>query len=133
MPVTFHPSDKPLQPVRGWDNWKSPYVLERIPDPNPSPARKVLHSVCHEISDRADEILQSSFQSEDDIKHFRPNRNGFVNAVVDAYNRDHALTIRPDDVWLSILTQFSYYVNGNAEQMRRCVSSCLSIHALAHE
>jgi hypothetical protein len=30
------------------------------------------------------------------------------------------LTIRPDDVWLAILTQFSFYVNANSEQLRRC-------------
>jgi hypothetical protein len=28
------------------------------------------------------------------------------------------LVLRPDDVWLSILTQFNFYVNTNAESAR---------------
>ncbi|CAE7928452.1 unnamed protein product [Symbiodinium necroappetens] len=35
-----------------------------------------------------------------------------------AYNRHHELVLRPDDVWQAILTQFSFYVNANAEALR---------------
>jgi hypothetical protein len=43
-----------------------------------------------------------------------------VNTVLDAYNKHHALVLRPDDVWLCILTQFSLFVNGpgRAEALR---------------
>lgn len=44
--------------------------------------------------------------------------NGFVQACIEAYSRHRHLVIRPDDVWLAILTQFSFYVNGNAEMLR---------------
>jgi hypothetical protein len=46
--------------------------------------------------------------------------NGFVDTLVDAYSRHHALVIRPDDVWTCILTQFSLFVNGKgrAERLR---------------
>ncbi|KAJ7105164.1 hypothetical protein C8R44DRAFT_806753 [Mycena epipterygia] len=47
-----------------------------------------------------------------------PNHNGFVNTVMLAYNQHHALVIRPDDVWLTILAQFNYFVNANAELLR---------------
>ena len=47
-----------------------------------------------------------------------PSDNGFVHAAVTAYNNHHHLVIRPDDVWLCILTQFSLYVNANAEELR---------------
>merc|ERR1719171_2536741 len=43
---------------------------------------------------------------------------GLVSAVVEAYNRHHELVLRPDDVWQAILTQFSFYVNANAEALR---------------
>jgi hypothetical protein len=39
--------------------------------------------------------------------------------MVDAYNRHHALIVRPDDVWLAILTQFNLFVNANAEDLRK--------------
>ncbi|OQR89033.1 hypothetical protein THRCLA_09955 [Thraustotheca clavata] len=47
--------------------------------------------------------------------------NGFVNGVVTAYCGHHNLTIRPDDVWLAIMIQFGFYVNGNAESLRSSI------------
>ncbi|KAJ7181373.1 hypothetical protein C8R43DRAFT_870069, partial [Mycena crocata] len=47
-----------------------------------------------------------------------PSNNGFVNTVITAYNNHHALVIRPDDVWLAILSQFNFFVNANAELLR---------------
>lgn len=35
-----------------------------------------------------------------------------------ACNQHHHLIIRPEDVWFSILTQLSFYINGNAEELR---------------
>ncbi|KAF8191866.1 hypothetical protein K438DRAFT_2018101 [Mycena galopus ATCC 62051] len=46
------------------------------------------------------------------------DNNGFVQTVVTAYNRHHALVLRPDDVWLAILCQFNFFVNANAELLR---------------
>ena len=45
-----------------------------------------------------------------------PYRNGFVDTVLQCYNCHHALIIRPDDVWLAILTQFNFFANGNVKQ-----------------
>lgn len=44
--------------------------------------------------------------------------NGFVNTVIECYNKHHNLVIRPDDIWTAILTQFSFYINKNAEEYR---------------
>lgn len=44
--------------------------------------------------------------------------NGFVDAVIEAYNHHHRLEIRPDDLWLAILVQLSLYVAPRAEKMR---------------
>ncbi|KAF8209137.1 hypothetical protein K438DRAFT_1960868 [Mycena galopus ATCC 62051] len=47
-----------------------------------------------------------------------PNKNGFVATLLDAYTQDRALVIRPDDVWLAILSQFNFFVNARAELLR---------------
>ncbi|KAI1443208.1 hypothetical protein F5Y02DRAFT_429141 [Annulohypoxylon stygium] len=62
-------------------------------------------------------VIQSSFNNLSHTKIFSA-RNGFVHAASLAYSGHHHLTIRPEDVWLSILTQFSFYVNANAEKLR---------------
>ncbi|KAG1792200.1 uncharacterized protein HD556DRAFT_1381596 [Suillus plorans] len=54
-----------------------------------------------------------------------PKPNGFVHAVLEAYNNHRALIHRPDDVWTTILMQFSFFVSANAEQ--------LSAHFAAHD
>ncbi len=51
--------------------------------------------------------------------------NGFVGAIFDSYCKHHNLVLRPDDVWLAIMTQFSLYVNCHAEELRG--------HFVAHE
>jgi hypothetical protein len=62
------------------------------------------------------EILQSSFPGS--FSDLIPADNGFVHTVARAYNDHHALIIRPDDIWLAILVQFNFFVNGNAESLR---------------
>lgn len=75
-------------------------------------------------------ILHSSFSSQHDdpgASSTNPasppfpivaNKNGFVHTVIRAWQQDLHLRIRPDDVWLAILTQFSFFVNRNAEVLR---------------
>ncbi|KAK3178538.1 hypothetical protein OEA41_000675 [Lepraria neglecta] len=70
-------------------------------------------------------ILQSSFQLSTTTCSTYPSTNGFVKAAIEAYNQHHHLIIRPEDIWFAILTQFSSYVNGNAEKLRS--------HFVAHE
>ncbi|KAL9106429.1 MAG: hypothetical protein Q9227_008517 [Pyrenula ochraceoflavens] len=62
-------------------------------------------------------IWSSSFSAEEHTDVF-PSANGFVHAAIRAYNAHHHLRIRPDDVWMSILSQFSIYVNKYAEDLR---------------
>jgi len=63
------------------------------------------------------QILQSSAGSEE-LAY--PANWGLVSSIVEAYNRHHELVLRPDDVWQAIITQFSFYVNANAEELRDC-------------
>ncbi|KAF9463845.1 hypothetical protein BDZ94DRAFT_1257570 [Collybia nuda] len=53
-----------------------------------------------------------------DFVSIRSEENGFVQTVIKAYNDHHHLVIRPDDVWVAILTQFNFYVNAHAEELR---------------
>mmetsp|Transcript_16095 Transcript_16095/g.18044 ORF Transcript_16095/g.18044 Transcript_16095/m.18044 type:complete len:401 (+) Transcript_16095:35-1237(+) len=65
------------------------------------------------------EIIQSSSDecsSAGNLVHAA--RYGLVSAIMDAYNTHHCLVLRPDDIWQAILTQFSFYVNANAEDLR---------------
>ncbi|KAF9484828.1 hypothetical protein BDN70DRAFT_797078 [Pholiota conissans] len=52
------------------------------------------------------------------MEYVVPKLNGFVNTVTEAYNQHRHLIIRPDDVWMAILSQFNYYVNAHAEDLR---------------
>ncbi|KAN0038508.1 hypothetical protein ACTA71_000686 [Dictyostelium dimigraforme] len=37
--------------------------------------------------------------------------NSFIYSAWDAYNNHHHLEIRPDNIWMAIISQFSFYVN----------------------
>lgn len=44
--------------------------------------------------------------------------NGLVNAIAYAYYEHIPLVIRPDDVWIAILTQLAFYTEVHAEELR---------------
>ncbi len=67
---------------------------------------------------RKKEIVQSSFDGLDRSSTTFATKNGLVHGCIEAYNEHHSLVLRPDDVWLAILTQLSVYVNANAEDLR---------------
>ncbi|KAJ7604342.1 hypothetical protein FB45DRAFT_850892 [Roridomyces roridus] len=92
-------------------------------------AEEILSVSCKDQHRYVEEILQCGFSGQEqgsgrNIKAEIPNivpdgqGNGFVNTVINAYNDHHALVIRPDDVWLTILSQFNFFVNANAEVLR---------------
>jgi len=64
------------------------------------------------------EIIQSSSDDESSENLVHAARYGLVSAIMDAYNTHHCLVLRPDDIWQAILTQFSFYVNAHAEDLR---------------
>ncbi|PUU76898.1 hypothetical protein B9Z19DRAFT_1028066 [Tuber borchii] len=64
-------------------------------------------------------IIQSSFHELNaNTSPIIPYGNGLVNGIIRAFEQDLHLVLRPDDIWLSILTQFSMFVNGNSEDLR---------------
>ena len=71
------------------------------------------------------DITQSSFDSRPFKDGFVSQQNGFIDSIVSAYNGHHHLSLRADDFWFQILTQFALYVNGHGEEIRH--------HFVSHE
>ncbi|KAJ7302795.1 hypothetical protein DFH08DRAFT_904692 [Mycena albidolilacea] len=118
MPVTFSPAPHGARPVS----------LKHLPEGGYTPAGLLAQS-CPQQHKAAKEFLQFGFSGLPEgtgggrdfaakLPNLVPNRNGFVHTVIAAYNKHHALVIRPDDVWLAILCQFNFFVNANAELLR---------------
>ncbi|KAK0623009.1 hypothetical protein B0T14DRAFT_159944 [Immersiella caudata] len=63
-------------------------------------------------------LVQSSFGSPFQTPTTIAAKNGLINAAIEAYNEHHNLVLRPDDIWVAILTQLSAYVNANASDLR---------------
>ncbi|KAF2798326.1 hypothetical protein K505DRAFT_346643 [Melanomma pulvis-pyrius CBS 109.77] len=64
-------------------------------------------------------VLHTSFSTlPENGECIVPYGNGFVHGAIRAFQQDLHLVLRPDDVWLSIATQFSFYVNAHAEELR---------------
>jgi len=57
-------------------------------------------------------------QTQIGVGDYVGTQNGLVDTVLAAHNQHHALVLRPDDIWLAIVTQFSFFVNKHAEQLR---------------
>ncbi|KAK3831971.1 MAG: hypothetical protein J3R72DRAFT_425237 [Linnemannia gamsii] len=113
MPVTTNPSDIPLRAIYTQDSkpetaeyyTKNPYAIIGGQDYQ----REVF---------RCSFPLPSKESSEKDLLIFAKHKNGLVDAALEAYNEHHHLVIRPDDVWIAILSQFNFFVNANAEKLR---------------
>jgi hypothetical protein len=63
-------------------------------------------------------IIQSSFSDLDSASQLVAYNNGFVHGGIRAFEQDLYLVLRPDDVWLTILTQFGMYVDAHSEDLR---------------
>lgn len=118
MPVTIHPSSRTPEPARlpGYARATSAeQLLASITtddeadgsSPNKSRARH-----------RRD-IVQSSFSTlSRTTSTTYAAKNGLVFACLEAYNNHHNLVLRPDDIWIAILTQLSAHLNANATTLR---------------
>lgn len=103
MPVTTYPASHGAN------------VIELRTDTSPL---DLLRSCSWTEHDQVKQLIQSSFLPHDFAHGVLGNPNGFVHAAIQAYNRHLHLSIRPEDIWISILAQFSHYVNANAEALR---------------
>ena len=68
---------------------------------------------------RYQRIIQASFYNNlMQESNISPSKNGFIWSAYYAYSQHHHLTIRPEDIWFAILTQISFFVNTNANDLR---------------
>ncbi|KAL3482859.1 hypothetical protein BJX62DRAFT_231393 [Aspergillus germanicus] len=88
-------------------------------DPRASTAAELFARSCPKDRQKSQNIIQSSFPMEFPYdSHISASQHGFIWALVAAYSRHHNLIIRPEDIWFSILTQLSFYINAHAEELR---------------
>ncbi|KAJ7021179.1 hypothetical protein C8F04DRAFT_1050099 [Mycena alexandri] len=106
MPVTLNLTD----------HCTTPKVLQ----PGVSPSQ-ILERACLGQRKEAGKILHCSIgQTERQDIRFRiiPNEHGVVDTMLSAYTGNYALVLRPDDVWLAVISQFSLFANANPKLLR---------------
>ncbi|KAJ0424972.1 hypothetical protein BJY00DRAFT_308859 [Aspergillus carlsbadensis] len=87
--------------------------------PRASTSAELFAHSCPNDHQKSQNIIQSSFPRKlPSDSHISASQHGFVWALVEAYSRHHNLILRPEDIWFSILTQLSFYVNAHAEDLR---------------
>ena len=80
---------------------------------------QLLKCSCPQNHRRSEGLIQSSFSDALCKKsHVSSSKHGFVYAIYKAYSYHHHLVLRPEDVWVSILTQLNFYINKHAEELR---------------
>ncbi|KAF9314568.1 hypothetical protein BG003_004050 [Podila horticola] len=114
MPITIYPCEKPLEAID--TRYSAPKPADHYIK-NPSDIFQARH-------EKQGEVFQCSFpmpskeSSEEGLIMPARHINGLVDSALKAYNEHHHLIIRPDDVWIAILSQFNFFVNANAEKLR---------------
>lgn len=115
MPVTIRPASHP--PKR--------WVPRQARSSEADSAATLFRHSCRKESDEAKQVIRSSFGDGFGQRTISSSPNGLVWAAYEAYSNHHHLTIRPEDVWFAVLSQFSFYVNAHSEELRT--------HFVAHE
>ncbi|KAK6971975.1 hypothetical protein R3P38DRAFT_3379272 [Favolaschia claudopus] len=102
-------------------------ITVSLPSPTPTSSKSVspvtpaqiLARACPDQSKQVDKILHcciGGWQGRHDTQFkIVPNERGFVNTVLTAYTGNYALVLRPDDVWLAVISQFALYVHANPD------------------
>ncbi|KAL7893871.1 hypothetical protein HDV63DRAFT_384606 [Trichoderma sp. SZMC 28014] len=72
------------------------------------------------IGHESRKILHDSFADVDQNADSRvvPYGSGLTEGIIRAFQQDLHLVLRPDDIWLAITTQLSFYINAHAEELR---------------
>lgn len=74
---------------------------------------------CASEARKSKRLLRSFFSvPEAALTTVSPSTNGLVKGIFEAYSGHHHLILRPEDIWFAILSQFSFYVNAHAEELR---------------
>ncbi|KAF7555707.1 hypothetical protein G7Z17_g1979 [Cylindrodendrum hubeiense] len=82
-------------------------------------SKDLLTSVSYQDSYKP--VLHSSFAdlgAAESPVGVAPHDNGFVHTLLRAWQQDLHLELRPDDVWLAILSQLSFFILSRGEELR---------------
>ncbi|KAI8714843.1 hypothetical protein NCS52_01205200 [Fusarium sp. LHS14.1] len=60
-------------------------------------------------------LLLSSFSN---LENTYPSSDGFIRGALDAWAHHQHFQLRPDEVWLEILSQLNFYMGAHAEDLR---------------
>ncbi|KAH9899270.1 hypothetical protein C8Q73DRAFT_787173 [Cubamyces lactineus] len=112
MPVTF-----PVSPELQCGDWRTRPAWQG-PRPGDTHGDQAMVTAACDKPGATFRVLQGSV-APNEYASLVPQSNGFVQAVVQAYGTHSHLRIRPDDVWIAMLSQLSFYVNAHAEELRQ--------------
>ncbi|KAK0732740.1 hypothetical protein B0T21DRAFT_349716 [Apiosordaria backusii] len=119
MPVTIFPSSHPPEPARLHQNYTRVASPEQLLS---SITSHETNTTSRSSPTRPRTIIQSSFSSPSSPNSSTTTlyaaKNGLVYTLMEAYSNHHNLLLRPDDIWLAILSQLSVYINANASLLQ---------------
>ncbi|KAK1751141.1 hypothetical protein QBC47DRAFT_392315 [Echria macrotheca] len=101
MPLTIR-----THPIEG-DAWRNATSNDAV---------RVLRSAASVEASKAKKLMSSSFSKS--TPEVTPSTNGLVSAVVEAWNKHHHLVLRPDDIWIAIISQLGFFIDAHAEELR---------------
>lgn len=103
---TVHSSDQLLRAASGsWTVFPEDAKNVRTNKPTGPESRKVMHDSFSDVDQNPEIKLV-------------PYGNGLIEGIIRAFQQDLHLVLRPDDIWLAITTQLSFYINAHAEELR---------------
>ncbi|KAK3348748.1 hypothetical protein B0T25DRAFT_546431 [Lasiosphaeria hispida] len=101
MPITIR-----THPIEG-EAWRSPISND---------AEAMLSSAASTEASNVKRFMDSSFSKS--TPAVTPSTNGLVSAAVEAWNNHHHLVLRPDDIWIAVISQLGFFVDAHAEELR---------------
>ncbi|KAH3745755.1 CDP-alcohol phosphatidyltransferase [Pelomyxa schiedti] len=114
------PANKPTVAVKSWPQYSNG---SGVADPRYSVAQQLLPNKTGGYGKPPPAIVRGSIADPAMNELFQTDRlvsvnNGLVDTIVRCYNHHHNLVLRPEDIWIAIMSQFSLFVNANAERLR---------------
>jgi hypothetical protein len=104
MPTTFKVTDTKPSKINSY-----PFTIRSVLPP--------VYENYSRVENKTHKLVRSNVD-EKNPSNIELQGNSFVYSAFRAYNQHYNLVISPDDVWLAIMTQFSFYLNKNAEELR---------------
>jgi hypothetical protein len=106
-----------LKPVEKQDRYSTPERVKEALERIRKPERLIPDQTTDWRSRKRYAAKVLAHYENVEINHLSHDGSLF-GAFIQAYNNHEDITLVPDDIWITILFQFSKYINNNAEKMR---------------